>query len=128
VKPSNGPSLLSHDAQIQVAGEANVKRAFVAAENVDVAAGLSKMLASSWFSAQGKDRGGSARCVPRWLKSLRAAWVRQAPPGSFDSAPPSAVSRDKSVRRFAQDDVFAAGRRDGRRDRREVHLTISVGL
>jgi len=28
--------------------------------------------------------------------------------GSFDSAPPSAVARDKSVRRSAQDDVFVA--------------------
>ena len=34
-----------HDAQIQVAGDANVKRACVAAENVNVAAGHSKMLA-----------------------------------------------------------------------------------
>jgi hypothetical protein len=29
-------------------------------------------------------------------------------PGSFDSAPSSAVSRDKSVRRSAQDDGFVA--------------------
>jgi hypothetical protein len=34
-----------HDAQMQVAGDANVKRACMAAENVDVAAGHSKMLA-----------------------------------------------------------------------------------
>jgi hypothetical protein len=34
-----------HDAQIQVAGDANVKRACMAAENVDVAAGQGKMLA-----------------------------------------------------------------------------------
>jgi hypothetical protein len=33
-----------HDAQIQVAGDANVKRARMAAEDVDVAAGHSKML------------------------------------------------------------------------------------
>src|ERR1700691_6660466 len=31
--------LMLHDAQIQVAGDANVKRACIAAENVDVAAG-----------------------------------------------------------------------------------------
>jgi hypothetical protein len=36
-----------------------------AAENVDVGAGHSKMLASSWFSVPGKDRGRAAR----WLKS-----------------------------------------------------------
>jgi hypothetical protein len=34
-----------HDAQIQVAGNADVKRACMAAEDVDVAAGHSKMLA-----------------------------------------------------------------------------------
>src|ERR1700676_5180276 len=61
--------LMLHDAQIQVAGDANVKRACLAAENVDGAAGRSKMLASSWFSAQRKDRGRSARCGLRWLKS-----------------------------------------------------------
>jgi hypothetical protein len=37
--------LVLHDAHIQVAGDANVKRACMAAENVDVAAGNSKMLA-----------------------------------------------------------------------------------
>ena len=37
--------LMLHDAQIQVAGDANVKRACMAAENVDVAAGHGKMLA-----------------------------------------------------------------------------------
>ena len=37
--------LMLHDAEIQVAGNANVKRACMAAENVDVAAGNSKMLA-----------------------------------------------------------------------------------
>ena len=60
--------LMLHDAQIQVAGDANVKRACMAAENVDVAAGHSKTLASSWFSAPGEDRGGSARRGLRWLK------------------------------------------------------------
>jgi hypothetical protein len=40
------------------------------------------------------------------VEKVRAAWVRQAPSGSFDCAPPGAASRDKSVRRSAQDDVF----------------------
>src|ERR1700677_2853936 len=38
-----------HDTEIQVAGDANVKRTCMAAENVDAGAGHSKMLASSWF-------------------------------------------------------------------------------
>ena len=33
----------------------------------------------------------------RWLKSSERHWVRCTPSGSFDCAPPSAVSRDKSV-------------------------------
>jgi hypothetical protein len=37
-------AVVLHDAQIQVAGDANVERACMAAENVDVAAGHSKML------------------------------------------------------------------------------------
>ena len=37
--------LMLHDAQIQVAGDANVKRARMAAEHVDVGTGHSKMLA-----------------------------------------------------------------------------------
>ena len=37
--------LMLHDAQIQIAGDANVERACMAAENVDVAARHSKMLA-----------------------------------------------------------------------------------
>jgi hypothetical protein len=48
-----------HDAQIQVAGDANVKRARMAAENVDVAAGHSKMLAKVLGSRpQGKTVAG----------------------------------------------------------------------
>jgi hypothetical protein len=61
--------LMLHDAQIQVVGNANAMRACMAAENVNVAAGHRNMLASSWLSAPGKDRGGSARCGLRWLKS-----------------------------------------------------------
>jgi hypothetical protein len=34
-----------HDAEIQLAGDANVMRAWIAAENLDVAAGHRKMLA-----------------------------------------------------------------------------------
>jgi hypothetical protein len=49
--------LMLHDAQIQVAGDVNVKRACMAAENVDVAAGDSKMPAVLVL-APGKDRGG----------------------------------------------------------------------
>src|ERR1700692_3883387 len=60
--------LMLHDAQIQVAGDANVKRAGMAAENVDVAAGHGKMLAVLVLGP-GKDGGGSARCGLRWLKS-----------------------------------------------------------
>jgi hypothetical protein len=40
--------LMLHDALIQVTGDANVKRAGMAAENVDVATGHIEMLASSW--------------------------------------------------------------------------------
>jgi hypothetical protein len=39
--------LILNAAQIQVAGDADVKRACMAAENVDVAARHTKMLASS---------------------------------------------------------------------------------
>jgi hypothetical protein len=56
------------DTEIQVAGDADVKRACMAAENVDVGAGHSEVLASSGFSSQGKtvaDPPGAAR----WLKS-----------------------------------------------------------
>ncbi len=50
----------------------------------------------------------------RWLKSSEQHWQDKHLRGSlgyardrlFDSAPPSAVSRDKSVRRSAQDDDF----------------------
>ena len=50
----------------------------------------------------------------RWSKSSEQHGQDKHPRGSvgyardrlFDSAPPSAVSRDKSVRRFAQDDGF----------------------
>jgi hypothetical protein len=50
--------VMLHDTEIQVAGNANVKRACMAAENVDLGAGYSKMPASSWFSTLGKNRAG----------------------------------------------------------------------
>ena len=64
--------LMLHDAQIQVAGDANVKRACMAAENVDVAAGHSRML-PVLVLGPGKDRGGSAKCGLRWLKGCERA-------------------------------------------------------
>jgi hypothetical protein len=42
-KPDPRLLLMLHDTQIQVAGNSNLKRACMAAENVDVAAGHSKM-------------------------------------------------------------------------------------
>ena len=52
--------VMLHDTEKQVAGNANVKRACMAAENVEVAAGHNEMLASSWFSAPGEERRGTA--------------------------------------------------------------------
>jgi hypothetical protein len=92
------------DAQIQVAGDANVKSAYVAAEKVDGATGHSKMPAFL-VTAPGKDRGASPR-NGLVVEKPGAAWVKQAPSGSFDSAPSGALSPDKSMRRSAQDDVF----------------------
>jgi hypothetical protein len=43
---------------------------------------------------------GHSHCAV--VEKLQAAWVRQAPPGSFDCALSSAVLGDKSVRRSAQ--------------------------
>jgi hypothetical protein len=56
-------------------------------------------------SAPGKDRGASARSG-LVVEKPGAAWVKQAPSGSFDSAPSGAVAPDKSMRRCARDDVF----------------------
>jgi hypothetical protein len=55
-----------HDTQIQVAGDANVKRACMAAENEDVSAGHSEMLAvlvlgpgeGPWRGSPGAGFGG----------------------------------------------------------------------
>jgi hypothetical protein len=66
--------LMLHDPEIQVAGDPNVKRACMAAENVDVSAGYSTMLPNSGFFSPGKNRGGSARCGSV-VEKLRTAWV-----------------------------------------------------
>ena len=60
--------LMLHDAKIQVARDADVKRACMAAENVDVATRHSKMVAVL-FSAPMDDRDGATGCGRRWLKS-----------------------------------------------------------
>jgi hypothetical protein len=52
-------------------------------------------------------REGAHVCGRKAPKSI----CQQASPGSFDSAPSSAVSRDKSARRFAQDDGFVDSRK-----------------
>jgi hypothetical protein len=47
------------------------------AENVDVGAGHSKMLASSWFSAPGeKPWAGPAPGASSVVEELKTAWVR----------------------------------------------------
>ena len=64
-----------HDAQIRVSSDANVKRACMAAENVDVAAGHSKMLAVLVLGP----RERPWRVRPVWasvVEKLPAAWVR----------------------------------------------------
>ena len=52
--------VMLHDTEKQVAGNANVKRACMAAEDLDGGAGHGKMLARSWFSAPGEDRRRTA--------------------------------------------------------------------
>jgi hypothetical protein len=47
------------------------------------------------------------RCSRGWKAPKSVCQL--APPGSFDCAPSSAVSRDKSVWRSAQDDGFVGG-------------------
>jgi hypothetical protein len=67
--------LMLHDARIQVAGDANVKRACMAAENVDVAAGHSKMLAVLVLGP--RERSWRVRQMrTSVLEKLRTAWVR----------------------------------------------------
>src|ERR1700723_2173744 len=72
-----------------------------------------EMLVSGWEDSRSS---WSAGCRLRWLKSSEQHGQDKHRRGSFgyaqdrlfDSAPPSAVSRDKSVRRSAQDDGFVA--------------------
>ena len=67
--------LMLHDAQIQMAGDANLKRACMAAENVDVATGHGKMLAVLVLGP----RGTPWRARPvrdSVVEEVRAAWVR----------------------------------------------------
>jgi hypothetical protein len=67
--------LVLHDAQIQVAGDANVKRACMAAENVDVAAAHSKMLAVLVVGPRERSwRGRQVRASV--VEKVRTAWVR----------------------------------------------------
>jgi hypothetical protein len=72
--------LMLHDAQIQVAGDANVKRACMAAQNVDVAAGHSKMLAVLVLSPRERPwRVRQARASV--VEKLQTAWARKHPRG-----------------------------------------------
>ena len=56
---------------IQIAGNANVRRACMAAVNVDA----------------GADGRRGETVAARWLKSSEQPWVNEAPTRSFDSAP-----------------------------------------
>jgi len=95
--------LMLHDAQIQVAGDANVKRACMAAENVDLAAGHSLVLGP-------RERPWRARPVrASVVEKLPAAWAQISILGVLRLRATSAVSRDRSVRRSAQDDDFVGG-------------------
>jgi hypothetical protein len=67
--------LMLHDAQIQVAGDANGKRACMAVEDVDVAAGQSKMLAVLVVGPRKRSwRGRQVRASV--VEKARTAWVR----------------------------------------------------
>ena len=75
MKPSHHALLMLHDAQIQVAGDANVKRACMAAENVDVAAGHGEMLAVLVLGP--RERPWPVRPVPASVvEKLRTASAR----------------------------------------------------
>ena len=67
--------LMLHDAQIQVAGDAKVKRACMAAENGDGAAGHSQMLAVLVVGP--RERSWPARQVrASVVEKVPTAWVR----------------------------------------------------
>ncbi len=76
MKPCKRALLMLHDTQIQVAGDANVKRACMAAENVDIAAGHSKDASKSLVLDPQKYRGGSARLRGALVEKLRTAWLK----------------------------------------------------
>jgi hypothetical protein len=63
-----------HDTQIQVAGDANVKRARMAAEYVDVASGHSKMLAVLVVTPGKIVAAHQVRASV--VEKLQTAWVR----------------------------------------------------
>ena len=88
--------------EIQVVGNANVKRACKAAESVEVGRTYQD---ANQFLVLGP---GEKPCRARWLKSSEQH-------GKLSTAEvlrlraPSAVSPDPPVRRFAQDDGFVGG-------------------
>ena len=67
--------LMLRDAQIQVAGDANVKRACMAAENVDVAAGDDKMLAVLVLGP-GERPWPVRQARASVVEKVRTAWAR----------------------------------------------------
>jgi hypothetical protein len=67
--------LMLHDTHIQVAGDANEERACMVAENVEVAAGHSRMLAVLVVGS--RERSWRARQVrASVVEKVRTAWVR----------------------------------------------------
>jgi hypothetical protein len=91
-------------AKIQVVGDAKLKRACMAAQDVGVAAVHSKTL-PFLLSAPGKNRGGPPGAGFGVGKGTNGMG-RTSSPGVLRLRAPSAVSCDESVRRFAQDDDF----------------------
>jgi hypothetical protein len=95
--------LMLHDAQIQVAGEDNVSvpvwlpRMQKPPDMARSSSSCSRPQGKTVTAPQGAGFGG--RKAPNGIG-------KKASSGSFDSAPSSAVSHDKSVRRSAQDDDF----------------------
>jgi hypothetical protein len=100
-------------AKIQVVGDAKLKRACMAAQDVDVAAVHSKTL--PFFCSRPRGKTVAVRQVrASVLERVPTAWVGQVALGflrlrsgqALRLRAPSAVSCDESVRRFAQDDDF----------------------
>jgi hypothetical protein len=99
-------------AKIQVVGDAKLKRACMAAQDVDVAAVHSKTL-PFLLSAPGKTvavrqvRASVLERVPTaWVGQVALGFLRLRSGQALRLRAPSAVSCDESVRRFAQDDDF----------------------